>query len=259
MELTDIVKSSFKYPFDIPKWTVLSILTIIGNLAIVLPYLFQIEDMNIEILLLISTLVSIFVLGYGINILRNSISKSDEMPDFNIKTNFIDGLKHIVVSFVYLIIPLVVFIALSYLMNITAYNFDLVAFSFTKTTILNQTADSIYSVSQTAAPTLNVIITLIISFIISLVFALFEIIALCRLAKFNSLKEAFNFKVIFKEFRQKGVKLLIGIIILCLISILLSAVFSIFNLFRVGIIISLIGYAYLTILNYRFIGLLYIK
>ena len=102
MELTDIVKSSFKYPFDIPKWTVLSILTIIGNLAIVLPYLFQIEDMNIEILLLISILVSIFVLGYGISILRNSINKSDEMPDFNIKTNFIDGLKHIVVSFVYL-------------------------------------------------------------------------------------------------------------------------------------------------------------
>lgn len=181
------------------------------------------------------------------------------MPNFNIKNNFIDGLKHMVVSFVYLIIPLLIFIALSYLMNITAYNFDLVTFSFTKTTILNQSTDSIYSVSQTAAPTLNIIITLIISFIISIVFALFEIIGLCRLAKFNSLKEAFNFKVIFKEFKQKCVKLLTGIIILCLISILLSAAFSIFNFFRVGIIISLIGYAYLTILNYRFIGLLYME
>ena len=142
-------------------------------------------------------------------------------------------------------------------MNITAYNFDLVTFSFTKTTILNQTADSIYSITETATPTLNVIITLIITFIISVVFALFEIIGLCRLAKYNSLKEAFNFKIIVDELKQKGLKLLIGIIVLCIITILLSAILSIFNFISVGIIISLIGYAYLTIFNYRFIGLLY--
>ena len=140
-------------------------------------------------------------------------------------------------------------------MNITTYGFDFVTFSFTKTTILNQTTGSV--VMETVPPTLNVIITLIISFIISLIFALSEIIALCRMAKFNSLKEAFNFKVIIDELKQKGLKLLIGIIVLCIITILLSAIFSIFNLVRVGLIISLIGYAYLTIFNYRFIGLLY--
>ncbi|MBO5150542.1 MAG: DUF4013 domain-containing protein, partial [Methanobrevibacter sp.] len=96
MELSNIIKSSFKYPFDIPKWAILSILTIIANLIIVLPFLFQIEEINNEILFLISIIVSIFVLGYGISILRNSIDKSDDMPDFNIKNNFIDGLKHIV-------------------------------------------------------------------------------------------------------------------------------------------------------------------
>ena len=179
------------------------------------------------------------------------------MPDFNIKNNFADGLKHIVVSFVYLIIPFLIFIALSYLMNITAYSFDLVTYSFTKTTLLNQTADSIYTVTETAAPTLNIIITLIISFVISLVFALFEIIGLCRLAKFNSLKEAFNFKVIVEELKQKGLKLFAGIIVIFLISFILSAVFAAFNLFSWGIIISLIGYAYLFIFHYRFIGLLY--
>lgn len=257
MTLTEIVKNSFKYPFDIPKWAILSILTIIGNLVIVLPFLFLIEEVNNGILSLVSIVVSIFVLGYGISILRSSIDKSDNMPDFNIKNNFTDGLKHIVVSFVYLIIPFLIFIALSYLMNITAYNFDLVTYSFTKTTVLNQTADSIYSVTETAVPTLNIIITLIISFVISLVFALFEIIGLCRLAKFNSLKEAFNFKVIVDELKQKGFKLFSGIIVICLISFVLSAVFAAFNLFSWGILISLIGYAYLFIFNYRFIGLLY--
>ena len=255
MELNDIVRSSFKYPFDIPKWAILSILTIIGNLLVVFPFLFQIEYENIELLLLIRIIVLIFVLGYGISILRNSINKSEDMPNFNIKNNFIDGLKHLVVSFVYLIIPFLIFVGLSYLMNITTYSFDFVTFSFTKTTILNQTTG--YGVMETVPPTVNVIITLIITFIISLVFALSEIIALCRMAKFNSLKEAFNFKVIINELKQKGLKLLIGIIVLCIINILLSAIFSIFNLVRIGIIISLIGYAYLTIFNYRFIGLLY--
>ena len=255
MELSDIVKSSFKYPFDIPKWAILSILTIIGNLLIVFPFLFQSEYENFELLLLIRIIVLIFVLGYGISILRNSINKSEDMPNFNIKNNFIDGLKHLVVSFVYLIIPFLIFVGLSYLMNITTYGFDFVTFSFTKTTILNQTTGSV--VMETVPPTLNIIITLIISFIISLIFALSEIIALCRMAKFNSLKEAFNFKVIIDELKQKGLKLLIGIIVLCIITILLSAIFSIFNLVRVGLIISLIGYAYLTIFNYRFIGLLY--
>ena len=226
MTLTEIVKNSFKYPFDIPKWAILSILTIIGNLVIVLPFLFLIEEVNNGILSLVSIIVSIFVLGYGISILRSSIDKSDNMPDFNIKNNFTDGLKHIVVSFVYLIIPFLIFIALSYLMNITAYNFDLVTYSFTKTTVLNQTADSIYSVTETAVPTLNIIITLIISFIAV-------------------------------ELKQKGFKLFSGIIVICLISFVLSAVFAAFNLFSWGILISLIGYAYLFIFNYRFIGLLY--
>ena len=61
MELSDIVKSSFKYPFDIPKWAILSILTIIGNLLIVFPFLFQSEYENFELLLLIRIIVLIFV------------------------------------------------------------------------------------------------------------------------------------------------------------------------------------------------------
>ena len=77
-------------------------------------------------------------------------------------------------------------------------------------------------------------------------------------AKTNSIKEAFNFKNIYTEFKQKGAKILIGIIIICIISTILGMIFALLNTsFSSGIIISIIGYAYLTILNYRFIGLLY--
>lgn len=267
MNLIENIKSSFKYPFsNIKQWAILSILFIIGNLIILcgldarylgVDLLYHIVEPNIDIFTIISIIVSIYVLGYCISILKKSIEKSDEMPDFNIKNNFINGLKHIIISFVYLIIPILIFFGLAYLMNVTNYAFDLQTFSFMKLTF-NETTNYIETSMQTATPTLNVIITLIISFIIFLIFAILEIIGLCRLAKTDSLKESFNFKAISEEFKEISVRLLIGIIIVSIISIVLGMIFSIFNLsFAAGIIISIIGYAYLTILNYRFIGLLY--
>lgn len=267
MNLIENIKSSFKYPFsNIKQWAILSILFIIGNLIILcgldarylgVDVLYHIVEPNIDIFTIISIIVSIYVLGYCISILKKSIEKSDEMPDFNIKNDFINGLKHIIISFVYLILPILIFFGLAYLMNVTNYAFDLQTFSFMKLTF-NETANYIETSMQTATPTLNVIITLIISFIIFLIFAILEIIGLCRLAKTDSLKEAFNFKAISEEFKESSIRLLIGIIIVSIISIVLGMIFSIFNLsFAAGIIISIIGYAYLTILNYRFIGLLY--
>lgn len=268
MNLIENMKNSFKYPFyNIKQWAILTILFIIGNIIIFtgldtryfgVDILYPIVETYTDIFAIISLITSIFVLGYTISILKKSIEKTDDMPNFNIKNDFTNGLKHILISIIYLIIPLLIFIALSFLLNVTNYGFDLQSFTFIKLTIINQTPDYIETYSQTAPPTLNVILTLLISFIISLVFAIGEIIALCRLAKTNSIKEAFNFKTIIEEFKQKGVKILIAIITITIISIILAMIFALFNTtFASGIIISTIGYAYLTIFNYRLIGLLY--
>ena len=268
MNMVENIRNSFKYPFyNIKQWAILTILFIIGNIMIFtgldtrylgFDIIYPLVESYVEIFAIISVIVSIFVLGYTISILKKSHKKTDEMPSFNIKNNFINGLKHILISFVYLIIPLLIFIGLSFLMNVTNYGFDLQTFTFIKLTILNETADYVETYAQTAPPTLNVILTLLISFIVTLVFAIGEIIALCRLAETDSIKEAFNFKNIYTEFKQKGAKILIGIIIICIISTILGIIFAMINSsFASGIIISVIGYAYLTILNYRFIGLLY--
>ena len=260
MNLVENIKSSFKYPFlNIKQWAVLSVLFIIANIIVWSGFymIYPIFEKIPEIWFFISVIVSIFVLGYSISILRNSIDHSDDMPGFSIKNDFINGLKHILVSLIYLLVPILVFIALANIMNVTAYSFDLTTFSFTKTVVINETPEYIESMAEQASPTLNVGITLVVSFIFFLIFGFFEIIGLCRLAKCNSIKEAFNFRIVIEEFKEKFSNLLIGIIVLCVISIVLSFIFSLFNILIIGSFISLIGYAYLSIFTYKFIGQLY--
>jgi len=261
MNLYRKIKISLKYPFsNVKKWLILFVLFVIANL-LVLPKYYTFTEIFLKIDVIwsfISIIITIFTLGYCISIIKNSIDYSDEMPSFNIKSDFINGLKHILVSFVYLLIPILVFVVLANVMNVTAYSFDLVTFSFTKTSVINETPNYIETMVESAFPTFNVWITLIVSLVIFLIFELFEIIGICRLAKFNSIKEAFNFKIVFEEFKQKATKLLIGVVILLIISVILSFIFSIFNMgVVIGPYISILGYAYLFIFHYKFIGLLY--
>lgn len=142
------------------------------------------------------------------------------MPGFNVKGDFINAFKYIIVSIIYLIVLFLIFTALSYVMGITNYNFDLATLSFTPITVF----DSDTSVVSTAVPTFEVMSVLIVSFILFFVFGLFEIMGICRLAKYDSLKEAINFKIVFNEFRQLKWRLLGGIILLFLISLILECI-----------------------------------
>lgn len=265
------IKNSFRYPFlNSTHWLILGIFLIIGNLMIVISFLnigFTWEgDFNIEyfsdVLMIISVIVTILVLGYAINIIANSIVKSDEMPMFNIKNDFINGLKHILVLFVYFIVPILICVGVSVLLNTTSYYFDLTSFSFLNSVVLSETSGYVETLAMEADFTLNLIITIIISLILFFIFGLFESVAVCRLAKYGSLKESFNFKEVLREVKLSTLKLLLGLLFIFLISVILGFIFSLINMFivpglRVGIIISLIGYAYLIIFNYRYLGLLY--
>lgn len=198
----DIVKKSFTYPFsNISKLIVIVILVFLSNCMV----LISLSDISEElfsqflasdwaiVLTIISIVIQIYLLGYGVSILKNSTN--DRMPDFNVKMNFINAFKYIAVSIIYLIVPFLIFIALSYVMGVNNYNFDLVTFSFTHTTYINSDT----SVISTAIPTFEVILVLVVSFILFLIFGLFEIVGICRLAKFDSLKEAISFKKYLKK------------------------------------------------------------
>ena len=131
MTMIGNIKNSFKYPFlNLKQWAIVSLLFMIGNIILFsgcdvlylgLDIVFPIVESYTEIFVILSVIVSIFVLGYCISILKNTIEKSNEMPSFNIKSDFINGLKYIIVAFAYLIIPFLIFIGLAYLMNVIQY------------------------------------------------------------------------------------------------------------------------------------------
>ena len=258
---TTFLKDSFKYPFhNILDWIKLTILVIIGNLMIVFS-LIVINEMLFEkilsyvlIFIIMSILALIFVLGYGIEIIKHSMSKSRTMPDFKVIDIFVFGLKHIVISFVYLIIPILAYMALSQVLGVGDYNFDLTFFSFSKVTVINST-ESI--MEGPVMPTLNLIVTLIISFAIFLIFKPFEIIGISRLVTTSSFRQAFNLKSVWSEVKCLKKDLVLAILVFFSVFLILGFVLSIFNHFSFGIFLSLFGYAYLIIFYYRFIGLIY--
>ena len=61
-----------------------------------------------SVLGLIGVIASLITLGYGVSVVKNAIIKSDEIPDFDLQTNIVDGLKMAVISIVYYIIPFVI-------------------------------------------------------------------------------------------------------------------------------------------------------
>ena len=231
---------------------------IIGNLMTIIAFsgisdaqYYLIVDSYFGILEIISVIISIYIMGYGVSIIKNSDSAI--MPDFNIKKDFINAFKYIAVSAVYLIVPILIFVGLCFLFGLTSYGFDVVSFSFTNTTD---------GYMMQVDPTFEIALTLIISFIVFLIFGLFEIVGVCRLAKFDSLKESFNFKEVLNDVKRLKWRLICGIIIIFFISLTFGFILSLINFlhygdFIYGFIISLVGYAYLMILYYRFIGLLY--
>lgn len=264
MNLTNQVKDSLKYPFfNISKWMILSVLVIIGNLLTVVSI--QIWDdalfekiMASDLVLIFTVIffiITIYILGYAIGIVKCSIDLEGHMPSFNVKNDFINGLEHAVILLFYLIIPFIFYIAMSFAMGVNMYGFDFISFSFTETVIL--TANE--SIMFETIPSLNVWIVLIISFVVFLIFGLFEVSSLCRFAKTGSLKESFNFKDVWVDVKKSSVKLALGICVICVTTLILGFLLSFWPILPFGILIFYIGYSFLIIFKYRLLGLIYME
>lgn len=148
----------------------------------------------------------VFFYGYNYRVVKLStqsmINGEDVPPEFNdLKGMFIDGLKYIVVYFVYLIIPAMILVF------------------------------SIYMGSA---------LLFIIGFVLSIIASLFAYLAIAHMAENDdSLKSAFAFSDLFKIMSSIGfVKyiatyigaMLISIVIVVVVAVLLSIIFGIFGI-----------------------------
>lgn len=174
--------------------------------------------------LILIIIIALMVDGYGLDIVKLGIDRSDAAPEIDIARQVIAGLKYLIVSIVYLIIPFIVMGLLS---------------------AINNTLGTIVGV------------------ILLIIFGLALIMGECRLANTGSLGEALNIPEAIKDLQAIGIfKVLIVIIIVAIIALILSWIAGLFNgmgsigSFISAILTAIVG-AYTFFFGNRATGLLY--
>lgn len=266
MQLGEIISDALKYPFnDYGKWLVLGVLFIVCSLGSILAQFKVYNNILSLILIIVSVIVSIIVLGYALSVLRNGIELSDEIPDFDWTNNFVDGIKYVVVTFVYFLIPSIIVSIISFITGYGPLSKILTQQNMQKFAALNGTvtANDIFNIVPKevwASLFTSIAITAIIALILFIIFAIFDYVALCRLAKYDSLGEAFAFKEVFSDIKEIGfLKILAYLIIALVISSIVGIILAFVSAVPfIGIIVAaLFGNSFLILFNNRALGLLY--
>lgn len=229
MKLGEIFGDALKYPISNPQSLIIvGVIFLIANLTTLLAQFGVRNSAFATIWAIVALIVSILLVGYGLSILKNAIDLGDDIPSFDWMNNFIDGIKVLVVQVVYMIVPTIVSIIVGYatmgpaLSRIfTPANISQMATNSSSTSvILNSIPSSVW-----AGLFSGIAITAVITIIFYIIFALFSTVAQCRLAKYDSLGEAFSFGQVFSDMKEIGiVNLFVFVIILWIIVIIIAMV-----------------------------------
>ena len=234
MEIGEIIKDAIVYPFNnIKALIIYMIIGIVCGLlggASLMGVLLAAQGNNVLAaggLGFIGTLIIIIggllISGYGLDIVKFGIERRDDAPGIDIVRQILNAIKVFIVNIVYYIIPAII--------------------GWLLTTLLGQG-----------------ILTIIITLIIYIVFAFAQFMAICRLAKYDSLGEALAIGEAIGDVSRVGMlKVLLTIIavfIIALIVALIIGVISQYNNIIGGILFGLFG-VYVAFFYNRAIGLLY--
>lgn len=266
MQLGEIFTDALKYPLsDYKGWMIMGVVVLIGTLEAVFAQFGIYNDALYSIFGILSLIVSILLMGYGLSVIKCAIDLEDEIPAFDWVANFVDGIKYIVVSIVYFIIPAIIVAIIGILTAsgplsaiFTESNIEKFAAingTVTQADILSIAPESVWTSLFTA-----IAVTAIIAIILFIIFAIFEYIAICRLAKYDSLGEAFRVGEIYSDIREIGIlKIIAYLIIAIIISSIAGMIFAFVTAIPyVGVIIAaLVGYSFILLFNNRALGLLY--
>ena len=272
MNLTEIFKESFS--FSLQNWKKLLIIGILLFIPSFFGALYhQYEHSNVILFVIAAILAIIFafiVEGYTLSVIGDTIKGSDLIPDIAWKSNFIGGLKVLVVEIVYGIILAIIF---AIILAITGSLKLLPALVNTHpVATANMTAAATPAVNTAAAnlPTAGplVFVGLILIAIIAIVAMFFMVISTCRLAKTGSIKDALSWSGITGDIKAIGAgKLVAWFILLVIIVLVLSfivgiiagliALIPVVGAIIAAIILALLFTPFLVLFSSRAMGLLY--
>ena len=235
MEIGEIISDAIRYPLNNMK-SLLIYIVIMFVMALIIIFtgiglvagqetnqIFASGIIGINRLILV-LIIGLLVDGYGLDIVKLGIDKSDAAPEIDIGRQVIAGLKYLIVGIVYIIIPFIVMLLLS---------------------------------------AINDTLGLIVGVILFIIFGLALLMGQCRLANTGSLGEALNIPEAIKDLQAIGIfKVLIVIIIVAIIALILNFIAGIFSgmgdigSFISAILSAIVG-AYTFFFGNRATGLLY--
>lgn len=235
MGLGDIISKSMSYPFsDLTKFLMVGIGVIIYDLDAIFREVLGQGSFIVLIALIIAILFSFVMAGYSVNVNKKGIDNSNEIPGFDFKNNFIDGLKLFVIYLVYYIIPLIITIVLLLIFGAIGNG-------------LNQIVGSLG-------------IWAFLAVIIFILFGIFVIVAQARFAISGSMSDALSIGEVFADVKRIGIlKILLFLIvvyILLSIYVMLLGIVPVVPVIGTALTDLILGAFIFLFLNYG-IGLLY--
>ena len=234
MEITEIIGDALLYPLNnvnsLILYVIIGAITGILGGASLIAMATQVSGNNVVaaggfgfIGILVMIIGSLLISGYGLDIVKYGIERRDDGPGIDIVRQVLNAIKLIVVSFVYYIIPAIV--------------------AWLLFTLLGKG-----------------ILTLIIVAIMYIVFAFAQFMAVCRLAKYNSLGEALSIGEAIGDISKVGMlKVLITVIAVFIIGFIIAFICAlIYNYHNIigGLLLGIFG-VYAIFFYNRAIGLLY--
>ena len=241
MQLTEIIKDAISYPLSNMK--TLLIYIVLGLIVGVVEVLTGITSITtgsinfeygiligiIGIIIIICLLLLMF--GFSLDIIKFGINRSDEAPNIELKRQISNGLKYIILSIAYMIIPAIIIFGLGFIFRHW--------------------------------------IVIVIGLIIALIFGFVLTIAICRLAKTNSLSAGLDIKGVIEDLKSIGigkviitmiVATIVGFIIVFALSLILGLILTFASATIITVAVSIISAildAWLLFYENRVMGLLY--
>ena len=256
MDLGIVLEDSFAYAKDgllknPDTWLKLINLTLLPVIPIIVWVLFMIFNapslashpmvaaslgIGFGIAIIIAIILSAFYSGYTLKILRGEKTLP---PVVNFGTLFVDGIKYLIINFIYIIPAVIVFC-------ITVVPALISMLQFIMGTALPAMKDAFMGMM------LGILLTIIVAIILSL----FAIIGVVRFARTGAMGEAFRFSAILATIRKMGwCNYIMALLFMMAIVMVIVGVFSLFPV--IGVIIQFIITPFIGIFTMRYICLLY--
>ena len=109
MGLGDIISDSVQYPFsDIQKFLIVGVISLFSGLSSLFGNWGVDSFILITLAGIIGLIFTLMLSGYSISVTKYAINHSSQLPDLDFQNNLIDGIKALIVSIVYFIIPIII-------------------------------------------------------------------------------------------------------------------------------------------------------